>query len=96
MKKLRKLAAKEVRILLKQVKKWRLVGNKIERKFVFEDFQQALRFVNKVARVAEELDHHPDILIYSWNKVKLTAYTHSVGGLSENDFALAAKINKIK
>lgn len=94
MEKLKKIGSKEAKKYLKGIKKWKLVGNKIERNFIFKNFQQAMKFVNRVADLAEREEHHPDILVYSWNKVKLVIYTHSIGGLSENDFALAAKINK--
>jgi len=53
-----------------------------------------MKFVNKVAELAESEDHHPDIHIY-WNKVKLVLWTHAIGGLSENDFIMAAKVNEI-
>ena len=80
---------------LKQIKSWELVGNKIEKELKFKNFKKAMEFVNKVAELAEEEVHHPDILVYSWNKVKITTYTHAIGGLSENDFILAAKIDKL-
>lgn len=69
---------------------------KISREFIFRDFVDALEFVNRVGDLAETEGHHPDILIHSWNKVLITLYTHSIGGLSENDYILAAKINDIK
>ncbi len=69
---------------------------KISREFIFRDFIDALEFVNRVGDLAETEGHHPDILIHSWNKVLITLYTHSIGGLSENDYILAAKINDIK
>ena len=87
---------KQAKDYLKQVKGWKLVGNKIERSLAFEDFMQAVKFVNKVADLAEEEQHHPDILLHSWNKMKLTVYTHVINGLSENDFILAAKIDKLR
>lgn len=81
------------------VKGWELlkVGEvlKISREFKFKDFVEALDFVNKVGDLAETEGHHPDILMHSWNKVAVTLYTHSIGGLSENDYILAAKINTI-
>ncbi len=86
---------KEAEDYLKQVKDWKLVGNKIERDLKFKDFVAAMKFINKVADLAEQEQHHPDITVYSWNKVKLVTYTHAIGGLSENDFILAAKINKL-
>lgn len=66
----------------------------IRRVFKFEDFKKAMEFVNKVADLANSEDHHPDIKIV-YNKVNLDLFTHSVGGLSENDFIMAAKINKL-
>jgi 4a-hydroxytetrahydrobiopterin dehydratase len=71
---------------------WRLRGRNIMRTFVFEDFVQSLRFVNRVARQAESMNHHPDILI-QYNKVRLVLTTHDEGGLTMKDFNLARKIN---
>jgi len=68
---------------------------KISREFKFKDFVESLEFVNRVGDLAETESHHPDILMHSWNKVVVTLYTHSIGGLSENDYILAAKINTI-
>lgn len=74
---------------------WELVGDKmIRRTFAFPDFKEAIEFVNKVADVAENANHHPDISI-AWNKVTIELSTHSIGGLSEKDFAVASKIEKI-
>ena len=80
------------------VKGWVLdsEAKKISCEFVFRDFIEALEFVNRVGDLAETEGHHPDILIHSWNKVLITLYTHSIGGLSENDYILAAKINEVK
>jgi len=89
------MSKSEAEKYLKEVKGWQLVGNKIEKELKFKNFKQAMKFVNKVADLAEEEGHHPDILVYSWNKVKIMTYTHAIGGLSENDFILAAKIDKI-
>lgn len=86
---------KEAEKYLKEVRGWQLIGNKIEKDLKFKNFKKAMEFVNKVAELAEEEGHHPDILVYSWNKVKLMTYTHAIGGLSENDFILAAKIDKL-
>lgn len=69
-------------------------GMYIAREFKFEDFKEAMAFVNKVAGIAEHEGHHPDIHIW-WNKVKLDLSTHAIGGLSTNDFILAAKINTL-
>lgn len=83
--------------LISEVPGWELVEEeklKIVRKFTFGDFREAIEFVNKVARIAEEENHHPDILIV-YKRVTLTLFTHEVGGLSVNDFVLAAKIDKL-
>lgn len=61
---------------------------------MFKDFKEAMSFVNNVAGIAEEEGHHPDILIH-YNKVTLTLWTHFIGGLHENDFIIAAKINSL-
>ena len=75
---------------------WELIeGDKIEREWKFEDFKETIEFVNKVADISEEEGHHPDISVH-YNKVKLTLWTHAIGGLHENDFILASKINNIK
>jgi 4a-hydroxytetrahydrobiopterin dehydratase len=74
---------------------WDIIeGKKISKEFVFKDFKESMAFVNKIANVAEEEGHHPDIsIVYSRVKIELT--THAIGGLSENDFIMAAKIEKI-
>ena len=64
------------------------------RAFKFPDFVQALAFVNKVGAIAEEQGHHPDILL-SWGKAEVTTWTHKINGLTESDFILAAKIDKL-
>ena len=81
--------------LITQTPDWLLVRDgrhKITREFRFKTFRQALRFVNGVADLAESEGHHPDITIV-YNRVRLDLFTHAVGGLLENDFIMAAKIN---
>jgi 4a-hydroxytetrahydrobiopterin dehydratase len=73
---------------------WRLRRRNIRRTFVFEDFAQSLRFVNRVARRAEAMNHHPDIMI-QYDKVDLDLTTHDEGGLTMKDFKLAREINRI-
>ena len=73
---------------------WRIIDNQLERLFKFEDFQQALDFVNKVGALAEKADHHPDIII-NYNKVTLKLSTHSESGITEKDIKLANQINKL-
>jgi 4a-hydroxytetrahydrobiopterin dehydratase len=89
------LAGQELEALAKQVPQWKVVnGHHITRVFAFPDFQQALAFVNKAGAIAEEQGHHPDTLL-SWGKAEITTWTHSINGLSESDFILAAKIDKL-
>ncbi len=78
--------------LLREIPQWSIEEHTIGREFQFKDFRQAMDFVNRVAGVANEQDHHPDIYIY-YNKVRLTLSTHKIGGLSLNDFIVAAKID---
>jgi 4a-hydroxytetrahydrobiopterin dehydratase len=84
-----------VRAELDKLGNWQLRGKIISRGFKFDDFAHAMRFVNKVAKYAEAANHHPDITIYNYNRVKLALTTHDEGGLTAKDFKLAAKINKI-
>ena len=70
---------------------WKIVDeHHLEREFTFKNFKEALAFVNSIGAIAEEEGHHPDIFL-AWGKVKITLYTHKIGGLSESDFILAAK-----
>lgn len=71
---------------------WIYSNNQIEKVFSFKDFIQASAFVTAVGLEAERMDHHPDILIHSWNKVKISISTHSEGGVTDKDFQLARKI----
>ena len=73
---------------------WTLRQSTISRKFVFANFVQAMRFVNRVARLAEAAKHHPDITV-NYNRVKLSLTTHDEGGLTIKDFRLAGRINKL-
>src|SRR3989344_1810271 len=77
-------------------KKWLLIDRKkIEREVVLKNFKEALHFVNKVGKIAEDQGHHPEIYLHSFKKVKLTLYTHAINGLSKNDFIIAAKIDEL-
>jgi 4a-hydroxytetrahydrobiopterin dehydratase len=89
------LAGAELEGLAKQVPQWNVEnGHHITRSFKFPDFRQALAFVNKVGDLAEQQGHHPDILL-SWGKAEVTTWTHAINGLTESDFILAAKIDKL-
>ncbi|MHB1688125.1 MAG: 4a-hydroxytetrahydrobiopterin dehydratase [Ignavibacteriaceae bacterium] len=80
---------------LKSLNNWKFSDNKIEKEFELKDFRSALKFANKIGDEAEKMDHHPDILIHSWNKVKIFISTHSAGGVTSNDFNLAKEIERI-
>ena len=67
----------------------------LHRVFRFPDFKQALDFVNRVGQIAEEEGHHPDIVL-TWGKVEITVWTHKIDGLTESDFILAAKIDRLQ
>jgi 4a-hydroxytetrahydrobiopterin dehydratase len=89
------MSKSDAEALLAQVDGWQLVDGKLARQLKFKDFAQAMAFVNKMATIAEEEGHHPDFCV-SWNRVKIELVTHNIGGLSENDFILAAKINRLE
>jgi 4a-hydroxytetrahydrobiopterin dehydratase len=74
---------------------WRVLDEqRLEKQFKFPDFRHALDFVNRVGEIAEEQNHHPDIY-FTWGKARIQIWTHSVQGLSENDFILAARIDEL-
>jgi 4a-hydroxytetrahydrobiopterin dehydratase len=72
---------------------WAREGDSIVRDFKVADFASAMAFVNQVAEMAEDVNHHPDILIHGWNRVRLTLSTHSEGGLTQADLDLARGID---
>ena len=74
---------------------WRREGDEIVRDFKFKDFAAALAFVNLVGAQAEEIDHHPDILLHGWNNVRLKVMTHSEHALTDKDFELARRVDVI-
>jgi len=88
------LTEKEVEAGLKNAKGWKREKDEIMKLFVFEDFARSMGFVQSVALMAEKMNHHPDIDI-RWNKVTLRLSTHSEGGLTAKDFALASQINAL-
>ena len=81
--------------LLSTLDGWDLREERLHRHFRFPDFASAMRFVDAVAEVAEREGHHPDFCLHDWNLVDVTIWTHAIGGLSENDFILAAKIDRV-
>lgn len=74
---------------------WRREGDAIVREWELEDFSQAMELVNRVADAAEAANHHPDIHLHGWNKVRLELSTHSEGGLTQGDFDMAARIDEL-
>ncbi|HEV7515313.1 MAG TPA: 4a-hydroxytetrahydrobiopterin dehydratase [Thermoanaerobaculia bacterium] len=90
------LAGEAADRLLGQLSGWTLKdGKELEKEYRFPDFRQALGFVNRLGEEAEREGHHPDIYL-TWGKVRVNLSTHSVGGLSENDFILAAKADRVR
>ena len=88
------LDAAEIKTYLKKVPEWESDKKKIERTFEFEDFAGSIEFVNLVAEISEEQEHHPDIDVRD-NKVLLSIYTHNKNGLTELDFQLAERIDTL-
>jgi 4a-hydroxytetrahydrobiopterin dehydratase len=74
---------------------WIREGEEIVRNWEFDDFAAALAFVNRVGEAAEEANHHPDILLHGWNKVRLSLTNHSAGGLTAVDFGMAGRFDEI-
>jgi 4a-hydroxytetrahydrobiopterin dehydratase len=90
------LKGKELEDLHRQIPDWEVINeHHLRRTFKFPDFVSALTFVNRVGGVAEKEGHHPDISL-GWGKAEVTTWTHSIDGLSESDFILAAKVDRLK
>ena len=78
-----------------EVPDWTLAGDRLRRRFVFADFVHAMAFVDRMAALAEREGHHPDFAVH-YRQVDVEIWTHAIGGLSENDFILAAKIDRLE
>lgn len=90
-----RLTAEGIAPLRKQISGWEVIEqHHLHKAYKFRNFQQALDFANHVGAIAEEEGHHPDILV-AWGRAEITLWTHAVDGLTENDFILAAKIDRI-
>jgi 4a-hydroxytetrahydrobiopterin dehydratase len=74
---------------------WKTENNKLAKEFVFADFVQAVDFVNKIVPFAEKANHHPDIYIHSYKKVRIELFTHSKGKITDKDYDLAREIDRI-
>ena len=90
---MKKFTAAQIKSALASVPDWKKQGTVISRTFQFKDFPAAIKFVDAVARIAEQAWHHPDIDI-RWNKVTLALTTHDAGGLTKKDFVLAKKFDR--
>ena len=92
-----KLNHEEILKLEEHIPQWNVIElQKLERDFEFENFQKAIDFINEIAQIANSENHHPEIKLHGWNKIKVTLTTHKVSGLTKNDFILAAKINELE
>jgi 4a-hydroxytetrahydrobiopterin dehydratase len=87
------LSDEDIRARLRELE-WERDGDHIVRDWKFKDFAQAMAFVNRVADAAEEANHHPDILVHGWNKVRLSLTNHAAGGLTDVDFEMARKFDE--
>ena len=90
------LSSDEVNDRLKSFSNWVYENNSIIKEFSSDDFSSVLGFAIKVGIESEKLDHHPDILLHSWNKCKIMISTHSAGGVTDKDFVLAGLIDNLK
>jgi 4a-hydroxytetrahydrobiopterin dehydratase len=90
-----KLRPEQVASRLAAFAGWSHRDEQLHKHFRFADFKKSMRFVNAMADLAEEEGHHPDFLVHGWNTVDVTLWTHAIGGLSDNDFILAAKIDAL-
>lgn len=90
-----RLSEQEIEERLASNGAWRREGETIVREWEFADFGAAMDFVNRVADAAEEANHHPDIHLHGWNKVRLELSTHSEGGLTRGDFEMAARMDEL-
>ena len=89
-----KLSTEEITENLEELDGWETEDEKLKKRFEFENFAEALDFVNKVGEIAEEHDHHPDIT-FGWGYAEFEITTHDAGGLTDNDFELALEIDEI-
>jgi 4a-hydroxytetrahydrobiopterin dehydratase len=91
------LAAEQVKAMLPAVPEWKLTadGKRLRRDWRVKDFVTGLDFFQRIGQIAEEQDHHPDLHLVGYRNVAIEIWTHALNGLSENDFILAAKIDKL-
>ncbi|MCS7176275.1 MAG: 4a-hydroxytetrahydrobiopterin dehydratase [Candidatus Kapabacteria bacterium] len=90
------LAEEELQQALQELPLWQREGNTLVREFVAPNFAAAVGLLNAIAVLAEGMDHHPDLLLYGWNKLRVTLTTHDRGGLTELDIRLAKAIEQLR
>jgi 4a-hydroxytetrahydrobiopterin dehydratase len=90
----RRLGERDVRRMLKELEGWRLAGRRIVRVVRYEGFMPGVELLNEIAKLAEEMDHHPDVTV-SYGRMRISLTTHDAGGLTELDFKLASRIEEI-
>lgn len=89
------LNGSEIEQLLPQLNAWQVIeGHHLQKRYSFKDFRETLHFVNRIGELAEDQGHHPDIC-FGWGKADITIWTHKIDGLTESDFVLAAKIDRL-
>lgn len=89
------LKGKELSSLLAELSGWEIIEeHHLKKNFQFSNFREAQEFINRVGELAEEQGHHPDIC-FGWGRAEITIWTHKIDGLTESDFILAAKIDKL-
>src|SRR5882672_1235880 len=89
------LQGPEIARLLEQLQDWKVVNqHHLQKTYQFKDFLESLQFVNKIGELAESQGHHPDIC-FGWGKAEVNVWTHKIAGLTESDFVLAAKIDRL-
>jgi 4a-hydroxytetrahydrobiopterin dehydratase len=90
-----KLSKREITKHLAKLHGWRRTGNALTQEFVCGSFTGAAKFIGKIAPIANAMDHHPDLQLYRYKRVKIILTTHDAGGITRKDFELAAKIDKL-
>ncbi len=86
----------DIRLFLSEYPQWRLDNKTIVREIVASNFTMIIGIVNSIAILAEAMNHHPDLFVYGWNKLRIILSTHDKGGITELDFQLAKKIEELK
>lgn len=96
MKRPKRSSEEDIKFELGKLNNWSRKGESIQRELTVSNFAAAVGVVNSIAVLSEAMDHHPDLLIYGWNKLRVTISTFDQGGLTELDFKLAQKIDDLK